>query len=58
MQRLRDITEEVDQELESFFSVRGSKAPVVDALSVVRYGGDDAAAGAGGAVAGEGDGAG
>jgi len=56
VQRLRDVADEVDEELEGFFVVGGGEAAVVDALGVVCYGGDDAAGCA--AVAGVGDGAG
>lgn len=56
VQGLRDVAEEVDEELEGFFFVGGGQAAVLDALGVVCDGGDDAACGA--AVAGEVDAAG
>ena len=55
MQGLRDVAEEVDEELHGLLAVRGREAVVVDALGVVCNGGDDAALR--GAVAGEIDGA-
>ena len=55
VQGLRDVTQEVNEELQGLLAVRGREALVVDALGVVCDGGDDAALG--GAVAGQIDGA-
>ena len=56
MQRLRNIADEVDQELEGFGVVGGGERGVLHAGGVVGDGADDAAFFA--AVASEGDGAG
>lgn len=34
VQRLRDVAEEVDEELEGFFAVFGREAAILDALSL------------------------